>query len=167
MQRLEKSKDRKRRMRNRGEKTSKRLTRTYDQIAKLRARVKRRALDWQHKTTTELAETFSRIGVEQRKSRPRRSRIGTKAAPASGEAPHPVSALQRAVEKGAVGTGQVAVNSSTSRVNPTPLSPSWIRRATSAAVRCGWAGSIPWERCSAATCSSTGACSASVAGPRG
>jgi putative transposase len=64
LRRLEKAKERKRRTRKKGEKNSRRLTRTYDQIAQLRATAKRRAVDWQHKTTTEIAETFSRIGVE-------------------------------------------------------------------------------------------------------
>ncbi|WP_406861773.1 transposase [Streptomyces sp. HUAS MG47] len=53
-----------RRARKSGERNSRRLTRTYEQIAQLRATAKRRANDWQHKTTTDIAETFSRIGVE-------------------------------------------------------------------------------------------------------
>ncbi|MFC5721009.1 RNA-guided endonuclease InsQ/TnpB family protein [Streptomyces gamaensis] len=64
LRRLEKASARKRRARTKGEKTSKRLARTYDQIAQLRAKAKRRAADWQHRTTTGIAETFSRIGVE-------------------------------------------------------------------------------------------------------
>lgn len=64
LRRLEKAAARKKRARKPGEKTSARLSRTYDQIAQLRAKAKRRAVDWQHKTTTEIAETFSRIGVE-------------------------------------------------------------------------------------------------------
>ncbi|MFE3221727.1 RNA-guided endonuclease InsQ/TnpB family protein [Streptomyces antimycoticus] len=64
LRRLEKTKERKRRARKPGEPNSRRLTRTYDQIARLRATVKRRAVDWQHKTTTEISRTFSRIGVE-------------------------------------------------------------------------------------------------------
>ncbi|MFI0729269.1 zinc ribbon domain-containing protein [Streptomyces sp. NPDC021225] len=52
LRRLEKSKERKRRARKPGEANSRRLTRTYDQIAQLRATAKRRAVDWQHKTTT-------------------------------------------------------------------------------------------------------------------
>lgn len=64
LRRLEKASARKRRARKKGEKTSRRLARTYDQIAKLRAKAKRRAADWQHKTTTGIAETFSRAGVE-------------------------------------------------------------------------------------------------------
>ncbi|MFZ3495155.1 RNA-guided endonuclease InsQ/TnpB family protein [Streptomyces sp. 5.8] len=64
LRRLEKSKDRKRRTRKAGEKNSKRLNRTYDQIAQLRATAKRRAIDWQHKTTTGFAREFSRAGVE-------------------------------------------------------------------------------------------------------
>jgi putative transposase len=50
--------------RARGERTSNRLRGTYDQIGRLRARAKRRHLDWQHKTTTELAESFGVIVVE-------------------------------------------------------------------------------------------------------
>lgn len=48
-----------------GEKTSNRLKRTYEQIASLRARAKRRATDWQHKTTTTLARTYGVIVVEE------------------------------------------------------------------------------------------------------
>ncbi|MFF1410453.1 hypothetical protein ACFVX6_11820 [Streptomyces sp. NPDC058289] len=57
LRRLEKSKEHKRRTREPGEKNSKRLTRTYDQIAQLRATAKRRAIDGQHKTTTGIAES--------------------------------------------------------------------------------------------------------------
>lgn len=64
LRRLEKTRGRKSRSRKKGEKTSSRLARTHDQIAQLRARAKRRAVDWQHKTTTDIADTFSRIGVE-------------------------------------------------------------------------------------------------------
>ncbi|AWW43182.1 RNA-guided endonuclease InsQ/TnpB family protein [Streptomyces cadmiisoli] len=48
-----------------GQQTSNRLKRTYDQIASLRARAKRRATDWQHQTTTELARRYGTIVVEQ------------------------------------------------------------------------------------------------------
>ncbi|TQN32580.1 putative transposase [Haloactinospora alba] len=64
LRRLERKSARQRRHRTLGHPTSNRLRRTYDQIAGLRARAKRRALDWQHKTTTALAETFGVIGVE-------------------------------------------------------------------------------------------------------
>jgi putative transposase len=47
-----------------GERTSRRLHRTYDQIAGLRAKAKRRALDWQHQTTTAIARTYGTIVVE-------------------------------------------------------------------------------------------------------
>ncbi|SOE79460.1 putative transposase [Streptomyces sp. OV198] len=47
-----------------GERTSRRLHHTYDQIAGLRAKAKRRALDWQHKTTTNIARTYSVAVVE-------------------------------------------------------------------------------------------------------
>ncbi|WP_189050892.1 transposase, partial [Micromonospora sonchi] len=50
--RLERRAARQKRARERGEPTSNRLRRTYDQIAKVRAKVKRRRGDWQHKTTT-------------------------------------------------------------------------------------------------------------------
>ncbi|MDN3021618.1 transposase [Streptomyces sp. S.PB5] len=51
--------------RNRGEKTSRRLQHTYDQIKQLRAKATRRALDWQHQTTTYLARTYGVLVVEQ------------------------------------------------------------------------------------------------------
>ncbi|MEV4530900.1 transposase [Streptosporangium sp. NPDC049304] len=47
-----------------GRHPSNRLKRTYDQIASLRARAKRRAIDWQHQTTTDLARTYGVIVVE-------------------------------------------------------------------------------------------------------
>ncbi|WP_262391211.1 RNA-guided endonuclease TnpB family protein [Nocardiopsis sp. CNR-923] len=47
-----------------GERTSRRLQRTYDQIRRLRARATRRHQDWQHKTTTALAERYGTIVVE-------------------------------------------------------------------------------------------------------
>jgi len=50
--------------RGRGERTSRRLARTYDQIQTLRARAKRRHLDWQHQTTTQIAAKYSVIVVE-------------------------------------------------------------------------------------------------------
>ena len=62
--RLERKAARQKRARKRGEATSNRLHRTYDQIAKLRARVKRRRTDWQHKTTTKLAEQYGIVVVE-------------------------------------------------------------------------------------------------------
>lgn len=64
LQRLERKSARQRAARLRGEPVSRRLSRTYDQIARIRARAKRRVLDWQHKTTTELTGTFGTIGVE-------------------------------------------------------------------------------------------------------
>ncbi|MFJ8078412.1 RNA-guided endonuclease InsQ/TnpB family protein [Streptomyces sp. NPDC096176] len=45
-------------------KTSRGLHRTYDQIRALRAKATRRSIDWQHKTTTTLAERYSVIVVE-------------------------------------------------------------------------------------------------------
>lgn len=47
------------------ERSSNRLHATYDQIKQLRARATRRALDWQHKTTTNLARTYGTVVVEQ------------------------------------------------------------------------------------------------------
>ncbi|MEU4888683.1 MULTISPECIES: RNA-guided endonuclease InsQ/TnpB family protein [Streptomyces] len=51
--------------RKRGEKTSRRLQNTYDRIKRLRATATRRATDWQHRTTTELARTYGVIVVEE------------------------------------------------------------------------------------------------------
>jgi putative transposase len=67
LRRLEKKAARRRRTRHRAEPVSHRLARTYDQIARLRARAKRRAVDWQHQTTTELAATFGVVVVEELK----------------------------------------------------------------------------------------------------
>ncbi|MBB4943760.1 putative transposase [Streptosporangium album] len=67
LRRLEKKSARQRAARTPGQRTSHRLTRTYDQIARLRATAKRRAVNWQHQTTTELADTFSVIVVEDLK----------------------------------------------------------------------------------------------------
>ncbi|MBL3666208.1 transposase [Streptomyces sp. M2CJ-2] len=50
--------------RRRGEKTSRRLRHTYDQIKQLRARATRRAVDWQHKTTTAIARQYGTVVVE-------------------------------------------------------------------------------------------------------
>lgn len=50
--------------RKKGKRTSRRLHATYDQIARLRATAKRRRDDWQHKTTTNLAETYGTVVVE-------------------------------------------------------------------------------------------------------
>ncbi|WP_150238040.1 RNA-guided endonuclease InsQ/TnpB family protein [Nocardiopsis quinghaiensis] len=50
--------------RERGERTSRRLSETYDRIRALRARAKRRHLDWQHKTTTDIAKTYGTVVVE-------------------------------------------------------------------------------------------------------
>ncbi|MBT2488360.1 transposase [Streptomyces sp. ISL-96] len=47
-----------------GERTSRRLKNTYDQIAGLRAKAKRRALDWQHQTTTAIAKKYGTVVVE-------------------------------------------------------------------------------------------------------
>jgi putative transposase len=47
------------------ERSSNRLKKTYDQIKQLRARATRRAVDWQHQTTTTLARTYGTVVVEQ------------------------------------------------------------------------------------------------------
>jgi putative transposase len=47
-----------------GERTSRRLKHTYDQIAGLRAKAKRRGLDWQHQTTTAIAKKYGTVVVE-------------------------------------------------------------------------------------------------------
>ncbi|WP_083972683.1 RNA-guided endonuclease InsQ/TnpB family protein [Actinoplanes awajinensis] len=62
--RLERAAARKWRAHMRGAPASKRLSRTYDQIAKLRARAKRRRTDWQHQTTTALANRYGVVVVE-------------------------------------------------------------------------------------------------------
>ena len=67
LRRLEKKSARQRGARPPGQSTSHRLIRTYDQIARLRATAKRRAVDWQHRTTTELAAIFSVVVVEDLK----------------------------------------------------------------------------------------------------
>ncbi|MCX4641182.1 transposase [Streptomyces sp. NBC_01446] len=48
-----------------GERASRRLHRTYDQIKQLRAKATRRATDWQHKTTTAIARQYGTVVVEQ------------------------------------------------------------------------------------------------------
>lgn len=50
--------------RARGEKTSRRLSRTYDRIKALRAKATRRHLDWQHKITTDIATRYGTVAVE-------------------------------------------------------------------------------------------------------
>nr|WP_225312070.1 RNA-guided endonuclease TnpB family protein [Microbispora cellulosiformans] len=64
LRRLEKKSARQRAARPPGQRASRRLARTYDRIARLRATAKRRAVDWQHQTTTELARTFGVVVVE-------------------------------------------------------------------------------------------------------
>ncbi|MCX5344523.1 RNA-guided endonuclease InsQ/TnpB family protein [Streptomyces atratus] len=61
---LERRAAQRKRHRKPGERTSRRLHRTYDQIAGLRAKAKRRALDWQHQTTTAIARTYGTVVVE-------------------------------------------------------------------------------------------------------
>ncbi|NEC91522.1 transposase [Streptomyces sp. SID12501] len=55
---------RRKEQRKKGERTSRRLHATYDQIARIRATAKRRRGDWQHKTTTALADTYGTVVVE-------------------------------------------------------------------------------------------------------
>ncbi|MGX4694217.1 RNA-guided endonuclease InsQ/TnpB family protein [Streptomyces sp. JNUCC 63] len=62
--RLEQRAAQRKKHREPGERTSRRLHRTYDQIAQLRAKAKRRAADWQHQTTTTIARTYSTVVVE-------------------------------------------------------------------------------------------------------
>jgi putative transposase len=61
---LEQRAARRRQHRGPGERTSRRQHRTYNQIAGLRAKAKRRALDWQHKATTAIARTYGTVVVE-------------------------------------------------------------------------------------------------------
>lgn len=61
---LEQRAAQRKRQRKPGEPTSRRLHRTYGQIAELRAKAKRRALDWQHQTTTIIARAYCTIVVE-------------------------------------------------------------------------------------------------------
>jgi putative transposase len=67
LRRLERTSARRREHRPRGTRPSGRERRTYDRIARLRAKAKRRAVDWQHRTTTELAGTFGTVVVEDLK----------------------------------------------------------------------------------------------------
>ncbi|MEV1242876.1 transposase [Nonomuraea sp. NPDC049750] len=62
--RLERKSARQRAARGKGDPVSNRERRTYDQIARLRATAKRRAVDWQQQRTTDLARRFSAIVVE-------------------------------------------------------------------------------------------------------
>ncbi|MFJ5897109.1 RNA-guided endonuclease InsQ/TnpB family protein [Streptomyces sp. NPDC093064] len=62
--RLEQRAARQRKHRKAGERTSRRLHRTYDQTAQLRAKAKRRAANWQHETTTGIARTYGTVVVE-------------------------------------------------------------------------------------------------------
>ncbi|WP_433515836.1 RNA-guided endonuclease InsQ/TnpB family protein [Nonomuraea sp. CA-143628] len=62
--RLERKSARQRATRKKGSPVSNRERRTYDQIARLRATAKRRAIDWRHQSTTDLARRFSAIVVE-------------------------------------------------------------------------------------------------------
>ncbi|MFF3411747.1 RNA-guided endonuclease InsQ/TnpB family protein [Streptomyces sp. NPDC002742] len=61
---LEQRAAQRKRHRKPGERTSRRLHHTYGQIAGLRAKAKRRALDWQHQTTTAIAKQYGTVVVE-------------------------------------------------------------------------------------------------------
>lgn len=61
---LEQRAAQRKRHRKPGEPTSRRLHHAYDRIAGLRARAKRRALDWQHRTTTVIARAYGTVVVE-------------------------------------------------------------------------------------------------------
>ncbi|MFF3358996.1 RNA-guided endonuclease InsQ/TnpB family protein [Streptomyces sp. NPDC002917] len=61
---LEQRAAQRKRHRRPGERTSRRLHRTYGQIAGLRAKAKRRAVDWQHQTTTAIARQYGTVVVE-------------------------------------------------------------------------------------------------------
>ncbi|MFI7632753.1 RNA-guided endonuclease InsQ/TnpB family protein [Nonomuraea sp. NPDC049400] len=67
--RLERKAARQKRAAKPGQPTSNRLKRTYGQIARLRAKAKRRAIDWQHQTTAKLTDRFSVIVLEYLKVR--------------------------------------------------------------------------------------------------
>lgn len=67
--RLERKAARQRRSRPRGTPTSNRLHRTYDKIAAMRARAKRRRDDWAHKVTTEISRQFGLVVMEDLKIR--------------------------------------------------------------------------------------------------
>ncbi len=80
--RLERKAARQKRARKPFEHTSNRLRRTYDQIAGVRARAKRRRHDWQHKTTTAIADKYGIVVVENlRIKNMTRSAKGTVAEP--------------------------------------------------------------------------------------
>jgi putative transposase len=99
---LEKKAARQKASHRRGTPRSKRITRTYGQIARLRATAKRRAIDWQHQTTTELAGTFSVIVVEDlRVTNMVRSAKGTAQAPGRNVAQK--AGLNRAISEQAWG----------------------------------------------------------------
>ncbi|MDX3521423.1 transposase, partial [Streptomyces scabiei] len=61
---LEQRAAQRKRHRGHSERTSRRLQRTYGQIAGLRAKAKRRAMDWQHQATTAIARTYGTVVVE-------------------------------------------------------------------------------------------------------
>nr|WP_241002964.1 RNA-guided endonuclease TnpB family protein [Streptomyces sp. CB01881] len=64
LRRLERTRERQKRHSKRGACASNRLNRTNRRIAALRARATRRAVNWQHETTTGIADRFGLVGVE-------------------------------------------------------------------------------------------------------
>ncbi|MEU9242256.1 transposase [Streptomyces sp. NPDC048385] len=62
---LEQRAARRQQHRKSGERASRRLRHTYDQIKRLRGTATRRAVDWQHKTTTNIAKRYGTVVVEQ------------------------------------------------------------------------------------------------------
>ncbi len=64
LRRLEQRAAQRKAHRKSGDHTSRRLRRTYDQIAQLRAKAKRRATDWQQQTTTTIARIYGTVVVE-------------------------------------------------------------------------------------------------------
>lgn len=80
--RLERKGARQQRMHQSGQPRSNRRHHTYDQIAAIYARAKRRRYDWQHKITTDLAREYSLVVVEDlRISNMTRSARGSVAQP--------------------------------------------------------------------------------------
>ncbi|WP_327588351.1 transposase [Nonomuraea sp. NBC_00507] len=65
--RLERKAARQKRAAKPGQPASNRLKHTYGQIARLRAKAKRRAIDWQHQTTAKLTDRFGVIVLDDLK----------------------------------------------------------------------------------------------------
>lgn len=100
--RLEHRAARQQRSRPRNTPTSGRLHRTYNQIAMLRARTKRRRGDWAHKVTTEISRAYGLVAVEKLNiSDMTRSARGTVEAP--GRNVRQKAGLNRAIREAAWG----------------------------------------------------------------